>query len=129
MKLRLTVDGKVYEVDVEVAEAEQPHPTYVPPAGQSAPNVTSSGGGAAAEAGGNEQIADESKVCRSPIAGVVVQTPVQVGQEIHVDDVLMVLEAMKMETMILAPIDGKVAKLHAAVGDPVQAKQVLIEFE
>ena len=57
------------------------------------------------------------------------QTPVQVGQEIHVDDVLMVLEAMKMETMITAPIDGKVAKLHAAVGDPVQAKQVLIEFE
>jgi methylmalonyl-CoA carboxyltransferase small subunit len=129
LKLKLTVDGKVYEVDVEVAEAQQPHPSYVPPAGQAARDVTSSAAKAPSPAGGKEQVADESKVCRSPIAGVVVKTPIEVGQEIHVDDVLMILEAMKMETMITAPIDGKIAKIHAAVGDPVQAKQVLVEFE
>lgn len=129
MKLKLTVDGKLYEVDVDIAEAEQPHPSYVPPSGQGSREVTSSGGAAQTQSGGEEKVADESKVCRSPIAGVVVQAPVQVGQEIHVDDVLMVLEAMKMETMITAPIDGKVVKINAAVGDPVQAKQVLVEFE
>ncbi len=72
---------------------------------------------------------DERKVCRSPFAGVVVKAPVQVGQEIQVDDVLLVLEAMKMETLITAPIAGKVAKINAAVGDSVKAKQVLVEFE
>ena len=74
-------------------------------------------------------VADEAKVCRSPIAGTVAKVPVQVGQAIHVNDVLMVLEAMKMETVITAPIAGKVAKINAKVGDFVQGGQVLVEFE
>jgi methylmalonyl-CoA carboxyltransferase small subunit len=53
----------------------------------------------------------------------------QVGQQIRVNDILLVLEAMKMETQITAPIAGKVAKINANVGDSVQAKQVLIELE
>jgi biotin carboxyl carrier protein len=36
---------------------------------------------------------------------------------------------MKMETQFTAPISGKVARINAAVGDSVQAKQVLVEFE
>lgn len=128
MKLKLTVDGKLYEVDVEVAEEEQPHPSYVPPAGQ-VRRQTSSAAPTAAPTGGEERAVDERKVCRSPFAGVVVKAPVQVGQEIQVDDVLLVLEAMKMETLITAPIAGKVAKINAAVGDSVKAKQVLVEFE
>lgn len=127
MKLKLTVDGKLYEVDVEVAEPEQPHPGYVPPAGQLR-RETGSAPAQPARADG-EKVADESKVCRSPISGVVVKAPVQVGQEIQVNDILLVLEAMKMETQITAPVAGKIAKINAAVGDSVQAKQVLIEFE
>ena len=127
MKLKLTVDGKLYEVDVEVAEPEQPHPGYVPPAGQLR-RETASAAAQPARAGG-EKVADESKVCRSPISGVVVKTPVQVGQEIQVNDILLVLEAMKMETQITAPLAGKIAKINAAVGDSVQARQVLVEFE
>ena len=127
MKLKLTVDGKLYEVDVDVAESEQPQPGYVPPAGPlrrdpplgTAPPARSQG----------ETVADEGKVCRSPISGVVVRVSAQVGQEIQVNDVLMVLEAMKMETTITAPIAGKIAKVNAQAGDPVQVKQVLIEFE
>ena len=74
-------------------------------------------------------MADESKVCRSPIAGIVARVPAQVGQSIQVNDVLLVLEAMKMETVITAPIAGKVAKINAKVGDVVQQGQVLVEFE
>ena len=127
MKLKLTVDGKLYEVDVEVAEPEQPHPSYDPPAGQ-ARRETSSGPAPPVRSTG-EKVADESKVCRSPISGVVVKAPVQVGQQIQVNDILLVLEAMKMETQITAPIAGKIAKINANVGDSVQAKQVLIELE
>jgi methylmalonyl-CoA carboxyltransferase small subunit len=71
---------------------------------------------------------DESKVCRSPIAGVVVRVSAQIGQTIQINDVLMVLEAMKMETTITSPVAGQVAKVNASVGDPVQGGQVLIEF-
>jgi methylmalonyl-CoA carboxyltransferase small subunit len=78
---------------------------------------------------GSTPVADEGKVCRSPIAGVVVRVSAQVGQAIQVNDVLLVLEAMKMETAISSPLAGKVAKVNAKVGDAVQAGQVLVEFE
>jgi biotin carboxyl carrier protein len=65
-------------------------------------------------------VAGESRVCRSPVAGTVAKIPIQVGQSIKVNDVLMVLEAMKMETVITAPIAGKVARINGNVGDFVQ---------
>jgi methylmalonyl-CoA carboxyltransferase small subunit len=127
LKLKITVDGKVYEVDVEVAEPESPQPGYVPPAAPARlpgtvavpppPRPTATGP------------VDESKVSRSPISGVVVRVPVQAGQAIQVNDVLLVLEAMKMETVITSPVAGKVAKINVQVGDAVQAGQVLVEFE
>lgn len=128
MKLKLTVDGNLYEVDVEVAEPEPPRPGYVPPAGQASRRAAPAGAAPRSRSTG-ERVADESKVCRSPIAGVVVKVPAQVGQEIQVNDVLLVLEAMKMETVITAPIAGKIARVNAQVGDSVQSKQVLVEFE
>jgi methylmalonyl-CoA carboxyltransferase small subunit len=73
-------------------------------------------------------VANESKLCRSPIAGVVVKVSAQPGQAIQVNDVLMVLEAMKMETVITSPVAGKIARVNAAVGDAVQGGQVLVEF-
>jgi methylmalonyl-CoA carboxyltransferase small subunit len=131
LKLKLTIDGKVYEVDVEVSEPEPLGPVYVPTPGQArvpaapaaAPPHTP------ATPAGNTSVADESKVCRSPFAGTVARLAAQVGQVIQVNDVLMVLEAMKMETVITAPIAGKVAKINVNPGDAVQQGQVLVEFE
>lgn len=130
MKLKITVDGKVYEADVEVFEPEQPFPGFYPPPGHarvpaSAPVVAPP----PAASSGAAPVADESKVCRSPFAGTVAKVSAQPGQTIQVNDVLLVLEAMKMETVITAPIAGKVAKINVNVGDAVQAGQVLVEFE
>jgi biotin carboxyl carrier protein len=127
LKLKITVDGKVYEVDVEVSEPEPLQPAYLPPAG--ATHVPASPAAAApsvAPAAGHA--ADESKVCRSPFAGMVVRVSAQVGQAIQVNDVLMVLEAMKMETVIISPIAGKIAKVNVNIGDAVHGGQVLVEF-
>jgi methylmalonyl-CoA carboxyltransferase small subunit len=60
---------------------------------------------------------------------MVSRVAAQPGQSIQVNDVLMVLEAMKMETVITAPITGKVARVEAKVGDAVQQGQVLVVFE
>ena len=128
MKLKITVDGKVYEVEVEVFEPEPLHPAYVPPIGQARVPAPAPAAAPPAKAGA-APVADESKVCRSPCAGTVSRVPIQVGQAIQVNDVLLVLEAMKMETVITAPIAGKVAKINAKVGDFVQGGQVLVEFE
>lgn len=133
MKLKLTVDGKVYEVDVEVTEPDPPRPSYVPPTiGQPRATTVSSTVAAPTRSATDrvtDKAADESKVCRSPISGVVVRVSAQVGQAIQSNDVLLVLEAMKMETVITAPVAGKIARVNATVGEPVQRGEVLVELE
>jgi methylmalonyl-CoA carboxyltransferase small subunit len=127
LKLKITVDGKVYEAEVEVSEPDPPQPAYLPPAGST--RVPASPAPAAAPLPPTAApVADESKVCRSPFAGVVVRVSAQVGQAIQVNDVLMVLEAMKMETVITSPIAGKVANVNVRIGDAVAGGQVLVEF-
>ena len=109
MKLKITVDGKVYEVEVEATETESVRPAHIP--APTSLRVPASPPPAAAPTAGPQStspVADETKVCRSPLAGTVARIPVQVGQAINVHDVLMVLEAMKMETVITAPIAGKI---------------------
>jgi methylmalonyl-CoA carboxyltransferase small subunit len=133
LKLKITVDGKVYEVEVEVSEPEPPHPGYLPPVGQARVPAPAPASLPTAPAGPlvrptSAPVADESKVCRSPVAGVVVRVSAQVGQAIQVNDALLVLEAMKMETVITSPIAGKVARVNVNAGDAVQAGQVLVEF-
>jgi methylmalonyl-CoA carboxyltransferase small subunit len=128
LKLKITVDGKVYEVEVEAYEPEQQQPGYVPPAGPARlPGAVPVTPPPAAPS--STPVPDESKVSRSPISGMVVRVAVQVGQTIQVNDVLLVLEAMKMETVITSPVAGKIAKVNVTVGDAVQAGQVLAEFE
>jgi biotin carboxyl carrier protein len=127
LKLKITVDGKVYEVEVEVAEPEPPQPGYLPPSPQTRVPARPAATPAAQPKGA--PVADEGKVCRSPISGVVVRVSAQVGQSIQVNDVLLVLEAMKMETAISSPLAGKVARVNAKLGDAVLAGQVLVEFE
>jgi methylmalonyl-CoA carboxyltransferase small subunit len=127
VKFKLTIDGKTYEVDVEATEPESRRPPYAPThgAGLSAPAAPSP----TSPPPSSGAVVDESKVCRSPIAGVVVKVSGQVGQSIQVNDVLVVLEAMKMETVITSPVAGNIAKVNVAVGDPVQGGQVVVEFE
>ena len=129
MKLKITVENKTYEVEVEAAEPElapaprgyvvEPAAVRVPAAAAPLPAHPPAGG----------ENVNEAKVCRSPISGVVVKLAAQPGQSIQPGDILLVLEAMKMETNITAPIAGKIGKINVGSGDAVQGGQVLVEFE
>lgn len=132
MKLHITVDGKKYEVEVELPQAEPRLSGYVPPyAPGERVSVPSSAPVAAAPAPAADAtpVADEAKVCRSPMAGIVVRLNAKVGQQIQTNDLLLVLEAMKMETNVTAPVAGKVKKINVEPGEGVQVDQVLVEFE
>jgi biotin carboxyl carrier protein len=126
VKLNITVDGKVYEVDVEVSEQENEGPAYYPPLYARGPATAPP---PPAPKKRQSRTQDEGKVCRSPLAGTVSRINTQVGQTIKVDDVLLVLEAMKMETVITAPFEGKVKAINASVGDAVKQGEVLVEIE
>jgi methylmalonyl-CoA carboxyltransferase small subunit len=128
VKLKITVGGKVYEVEVEVAEPEPPQPGHLPPAAGPA-RLPAAVPVPPPTPPASAPVPDESKVCRSPISGVVVRVAAQVGQTIQANDVLLVLEAMKMETVITSPAAGKVARVNVHAGDAVQSGQVLVEFE
>jgi methylmalonyl-CoA carboxyltransferase 1.3S subunit len=137
VKLNITVDGKAYEVDVEVQDEDNgrslggyipPHPpsssVAVPSAPAPAPAAPAAPGSRGPTAG-----VDEAKVCRSPIAGIVIKINAQIGQQLQANDLLLVLEAMKMETNVTAPVSGKVKDIFVRPGDGVTVNQVLVEME
>jgi len=130
LKLQITVDGIGYEVEVEAYDTEPARPVYVPPQGTArlpaAPPALPLP--PLAPPAGADGV-DENSVCRSPVSGMVIRVVAQQGQALQPGDALLVLEAMKMETNITAPRAGKLARIKVAVGDAVQAGQVLIEFD
>jgi methylmalonyl-CoA carboxyltransferase small subunit len=130
VKLKITIDDKVYEVDVEASEPEAPQPPgyyMFTPSAVRVPAAPPMPRPAAGSTGGAP--VDEDKVCRSPIAGIVVKLSAHPGQQIQTGDTLLVLEAMKMETNITAPMSGTIARINVNLGDSVQSGQVLVEFE
>ncbi len=120
MKLQIAIDEQRYEVEVEITDDDTaPRPAYIPPipaASRLGPAYQPSPAAAA-------------NVCRSPIAGLVIRVNAQVGQSIQPNDLLLVLEAMKMETNVVAAAGGRIKAIKVAPGDAVQLNQVLLEFE
>ncbi|MBK9951974.1 MAG: acetyl/propionyl/methylcrotonyl-CoA carboxylase subunit alpha [Candidatus Competibacteraceae bacterium] len=72
---------------------------------------------------------DLSKFLLSPMPGLLTKVAVQVGQEVKGGEELAVIEAMKMENVLRADHDSKVAKVMAAPGDSLAVDQAIIEFE
>ena len=64
---------------------------------------------------------------RAELAGNLWKIVVGEGQQVGADETLMILESMKMEISVNAPIAGRVTKIHAREGESVQEGQLLIE--
>jgi len=71
----------------------------------------------------------EHKVVKSPLPGLVVDIKVNVGDKIAKNQVIAVLEAMKMESEIVSDYAGVVAEVHAQKGETVQEGQPLVSVE
>ena len=118
----ITVNGNVYNVTVEegttagVVQA----PAAAPKAAPAAPKAAPAAPKAAAPAG-----AQGSVVVTAPMPGKILAVKANAGQAVKKGDVIMVLEAMKMENDIVAPQDGTVASINAAAGDAVEAGATL----
>lgn len=122
MKLKVTVNGTAYDVDVEVEE--EPAPTlgtfvfgngHAVASGPAAPSHASTP-------------ANEEKVLRAPISGTVTKVVAGAGTAVEAGAVLLILEAMKMETEITAPVAGTVAEVLVAPGDAVAGGQTLLTW-
>lgn len=130
-KLRVTVNGVSYDVEVEVLEDRDEGgptgyslpstsvPQAAPPAAKPAPVPAAPTAPAAGSA--NEVV--------SPIAGVTRKINVAVGDMVKQNQAVIVVEAMKMNTNINTRMAGKVKEIKVKVGDPVQKGQALIILE
>lgn len=116
----ITVNGNTYNVQVEETSASATGITapIVQPAAQvKAPQ-------AAPKAAMSTQASGSVKI-EAPMPGKILAVKKQTGEAVKSGEVVVILEAMKMENEIVASCDGTVASINVAVGDTVEAAQVL----
>ena len=126
MKYIVTLNGKNYEVEVEKTEAVIVGVTDAAPAVPAAPVAAPSPAPAAAPSApaAPASAADGTKVL-SPMPGNILAVNVSVGAAVKAGDVLLVLEAMKMENDIVAPCDGTVKQILVQKGSTVATDDLL----
>ena len=65
----------------------------------------------------------------APMVGKILQVQCKVGDKVSEDDILILLEAMKMEIPVVSPISGMVKEIKVSAGDTVEAETVLAVVE
>jgi biotin carboxyl carrier protein len=113
MKYIVTLNGKKYEVEVERADAPKAAPAAAAPAAAPAPAVVSAG----------------EFAVKAPMPGTISEIKVAAGQQVKRGDVLILLEAMKMENEILADHDAVVAGIAVSKGASVNTGDLLITLK
>lgn len=134
-KLRITVDGKVFDVSVELLDqvssttaAPAPAPVAAPAPAASAPVAASAPAPAPAPAPVPAPAAAGAGDVPSPLAGKVVSLDVAAGASVKAGDQILTLEAMKMNTIIYAPASGTLTAFCVNPGDTVQEGQALAKI-
>jgi biotin carboxyl carrier protein len=131
MKLKITVHGVAYEVDVEVLDASDEMQGSPAPLPNMAPAMANPGAPSAAPMVAPNPAASlplGGDGVASPIAGTVLEVKCKAGDKVTQGQALLVIEAMKMETAIAAPQAGTIGTVHVAAGDAVRENQMLIDF-
>jgi biotin carboxyl carrier protein len=132
MKYIITLNGKRYEVEVEKGQATavytgeaQPMaeaPAAAVPAQAPAPAASAASAAPAAPAGAGEPV-------KAPMPGTILSVSCTKGQAVKSGQVLLVLEAMKMENEITAPRDGTITAVCVTKGSTVETGSVLCTLE
>ena len=135
MKYVVTLNGKNYEVDVTETDAIVTGVTQVPVMVAAAPAVAAAPVAAPAEAPKAEEApatpaapaaptASGTQV-KAPMPGSILAVKASAGQAVKAGDVIVVLEAMKMENDIVAPCDGTVKEILVTKGSTVNTDDIL----
>ncbi len=124
-KYRITVEGKTYEMDVELigSNGAPVQPVKV----QSAPAAPAPV--AAAPKAASKPAAVSSGSVVAPMPGTVIKILKNEGDAVKAGDVVLILEAMKMENETTAPVAGTLASVNCAAGGTVAGGDVLFEVK
>ncbi|MBT8428723.1 MAG: acetyl-CoA carboxylase biotin carboxyl carrier protein subunit [Gammaproteobacteria bacterium] len=131
-RFKISVDGVAYDVTVDELELEgkvaAPQPSESPghSSAFNAVDAPKASSVVAKSPAPRAQSAAGDVVC--PLAGTIIEVKVSAGQTVKSGDLLVVLEAMKMETTVAAPMDGKVQNIAVSPGQSVQEGVVLLSL-
>ena len=129
MKYKVTLNGRVYEVEVEAGQAMllAEYEAIAPAAPAAAPAAPAAAAPAAAPAApAAPAITGAGEAIKAPMPGTILKVNVQQGQAVKAGDVLCVLEAMKMENEILSPKDGTITQVATVKGASVDTGAPLV---
>ena len=118
-KYTITVNGTAYEVEVEEAGV-------VASAPKAAPNAAPAPAAAPAPKAAPAPVAAGATTVSAPMPGKVLSINVKAGDAVKSGDVLLILEAMKMQNEIMAPADGTVSDVRVSAGQTVATGDVMI---
>ena len=124
-KYRITVDGKTYEMDVELIGANG---AAVQPVAKAAPAPVVSAPAAPAPAASKPAAASTGAVT-APMPGTILKVLKASGDAVKAGDVVLILEAMKMENEVTAPADGVIGSLNLTEGSTVAGGDLLFEVK
>ena len=126
MKYKVTLNNRVYEVEVEQGEAMLVDEYELAAPAAPAPAVAAAPVAAAAPAAAAAPVAVAAgEPVKSPMPGNILKINVTQGQQVNEGDVIMVLEAMKMENEIVATRSGTIAQIAVSKGAVVETGAVL----
>ena len=130
MKYKVTLNGRTYEVEVEAGKAMllDEYEAVVPSAPAAAPAPVSAAPVAAAPAAAPAAAAAPvaGEAVTAPMPGTILKVNVTAGQAVKEGDLLVVLEAMKMENEIFAPCNGTVAQVLVSKGSTVDTGATMV---
>lgn len=133
MIYKVTLNGKVYEVEVEKGEAviQAEYEAALPAAPAAAPAAPVSAAPAPAPAAPASAPAAQAGAgtVLSPLPGNINEVRFSAGQTVKAGDVVIILEAMKMENEIVAPKAGTLTKIHVQKGAVVNTGDPLFDVE
>ncbi len=129
MKYKVTLNGRTYEVEVEEGKAmlvdEYEAYAPAPAAPATAPAAAAAPAAAPAPAASPAEIAAGERV-NAPMPGNILKVEVNKGDKVKAGQILVILEAMKMENEIVAPKAGTVAQVVVKVGEKVDTGATLV---
>ncbi|CUH93985.1 hypothetical protein P22_0047 [Propionispora sp. 2/2-37] len=120
-KFNIKVNGTAYEVEVEEVKAAAPAPAAKPAAKPAAASAPAAPVAAPAPA----QVGAGDTAVSAPMPGKVVKIVAQAGQKVKKGDVVLILEAMKMQNEISAPADGTIKSINVAAGQGVKIGEIM----